>query len=89
MKRRICSYDMVEGPNESYVVTDDVGEVYLCNPRCLCIWAVLLATRPSLDEMIKNQRLRLRLPSMEEQSFEDISKLALWAAAHALHRDES
>ena len=89
MKRRICSYDMVEVPNESYVVTDDVGEIYLCNPRCLCIWAVLLATRPSLDEKIKEQTLILKLPSREEKRFEDFSGLALWATAHALRRAET
>ncbi len=89
MKRRICSYDMVEVPDESYVVTDDVGEIYQCNPRCLCIWAVLLATRPNLDEKIKGQSLRLKLPSREEKSFDDISALALWATAHALRRVEN
>ena len=89
MKRKICSYDMVEVPKESYVVIDEVGEIYLCNPRCLCIWAVLLATRPTLDEKIKNHKLKLQLPSTEEESFEDISDLALWATAHALRRAET
>ena len=50
MKRRICSYDMAAVPDDSYVVVDDGGEVYLCNGRCLCIWAVLLATKPGLEE---------------------------------------
>ena len=89
MKRRICSYDMVEVPNESYVVTDDVGEIYLCNPGCLCVWSVLLATRPSLDEKINEQTLILKLPSREEKSFDDLSALALWATAHALHRAQT
>ena len=40
MKRRICSYDLASVPEDGYVVTDDGGEIYLCNPRCLCIWAV-------------------------------------------------
>jgi hypothetical protein len=80
---------MAEVPNDSYVVSDDVGEIYLCGPRCLCIWAVLLATRPSLDEQIAKQTLTLKLPNTEEKSFDNISELALWATAHALRHAES
>jgi len=89
MKRRICSYDMVEVPDESYVVTDDIGEIYLCDSRCLCIWAVLLATKPNLDEKIKTQAVTLRLPNREEMTFDTISGLALWATSNALRRAES
>ena len=48
MKRRICSYDLAAVPEDGYIVTDDGGEIYLCNARCLCIWAVTL-WRPSRD----------------------------------------
>jgi hypothetical protein len=50
MKRQICSYDMVAVPSSSYTVTDAEGEMYLCNSRCLCIWAVMLVTKHNLPE---------------------------------------
>jgi len=87
MKRRICSYDMAAVPDDSYVVVDDGGEVYLCNARCLCIWAVILATRPALDEKLRTQRLLLKCPKGRETSFDSISSLALWATAQALGAD--
>jgi hypothetical protein len=59
MKRRICSYDMVEVPDESYVVSDGIGEISLCDSRCLCICAVLSATKPNLDEKTKIQAVTL------------------------------
>jgi hypothetical protein len=45
MKRQICSYDTVAVASSSYTVTDAEGEMYLCNSRCLCIWAVMLVTK--------------------------------------------
>jgi hypothetical protein len=50
MKRQICSYDMVAVPSGSYTVTDAEGDMYLCNSRCLCIWAVMLVTKHNLPE---------------------------------------
>jgi hypothetical protein len=84
MKRRICSYDLAAVPEDGYVVTDDGGEIYLCNARCLCIWAVLLATKPGLSEELKTRRLVLKVPSGEEFVFETIAGLARWASSHAL-----
>lgn len=63
MKRRICSYDLAAVPDDGYVVTDDGGEIYLCNARCLCIWAVSLATKPGLPEEVEARRLVLMVPT--------------------------
>jgi hypothetical protein len=84
MKRRICSYDLAAVPEDGYVVTDDGGEIYLCNARCLCIWAVSLATKPGLSEELKTRRLVLKVPAGEELVFETIAGLARWASSHAL-----
>lgn len=84
MKRRICSYDLAAVPEDGYVVTDDGGEIYLCNARCLCIWAVSVATRPGLSEELKARRLALKLPAGEDLVFETIIGLARWASSHAL-----
>ena len=84
MKRRICSYDLAAVPEDGYVVTDDRGEIYLCNARCLCIWAVLLATKPGLSEELKARKLVLKVPAGEELVFETIIGLARWASSHAL-----
>jgi hypothetical protein len=60
------------------------GEIYLCNARCLCIWAVTLATKPGLSEELKARRLVLKVPAGEELVFETIIGLARWASSHAL-----
>ena len=60
MKRRVCSYDIVEVPGDAYVVTDAEGELYLCNARCLCLWAMALATKPNLSPALKTQPLSWR-----------------------------
>jgi hypothetical protein len=84
MKRRICSYDLAAVPDDGYIVTDDGGEIFLCNARCLCIWAVSLATKPGLSEELKARRLVLQVPAGKELVFETITGLALWASSHAL-----
>ena len=84
MKRRICSYDLAAVPEDGYIVTDDGGEIYLCNARCLCIWAVSLATKPGLTEELKVRRLILKVPAGEELVFETITGLARWASSHVL-----
>ena len=40
MKRRVCSYDMFAVPDPSFVLKDTAGEMYFCNLRCFCVWAV-------------------------------------------------
>jgi hypothetical protein len=84
VKMRICSYDMAAVPEDSYVLKDDEGEIYLCNARCLCIWAVTLATKPGLSEELKNRKSVLGGPIGEEVAFETMIGLARWAAARAL-----
>ena len=41
---------MVAVPSSSYTVTDAEGDMYLCNSRCLCIWAVMLVTKHNLPQ---------------------------------------
>ena len=84
MKLRICSYDMAAVSEDGYIVTDERGEIYLCNARYLCIWAVKLATKPGVSEELKTRRLVLKVPAGEELVFETIIGLARWASVHAL-----
>ena len=87
MKRRVCSYHMVEVPGDAYVVTDAEGEAYLCNARCLCLWAMALATKPNLPPALKTQPLTLKPPHGDELAFASITALARWASTHALGTD--
>jgi hypothetical protein len=80
MNRRICSYDLAAVTEDGYVVTDDGGAIYFCTARCLCIWAVSLATKPGLTEELKARRLVLKVPAGEELVFETITGLARWAS---------
>ena len=50
LKRRICSYHMLEVRPDGYTLTETEGEMYFCNARCLCIWAVQLATHANLAD---------------------------------------
>jgi len=47
-KRRVCSFDMAEVSPEGYVLAEEQGEMYFCNARCLCLWAVHFVTNPRL-----------------------------------------
>jgi hypothetical protein len=49
-KRRICSYDMLEVHPDGYTLTETEGEMYFCNARCLCIWAVQCEFSASLRD---------------------------------------
>lgn len=84
MKRRSCSYDMAAVAEDGYTVTDERGEIYLCNARCLCIWSITQATKPGLSEELKARRLVLKVAAGEELVFETIIGLARWASSHAL-----
>jgi hypothetical protein len=75
---------MVAVRENGYIVTDDEGEIYLCNARCLCLWSMTLATRPGLPEEMKMQSLKLIKPNAEVLDFESLSELASWAATNAL-----
>ena len=61
-----------------------VGEIYLCNARCLCLWSMTLATKPELSEQIKMQPLKLNKSKSEDLEFESIVELAQWSAINAL-----
>jgi hypothetical protein len=74
----------VEVPKNAYIVTDDEGEVYLCNARCLSLWSMTLATTRNLSEEAKMQPLRLETPKAEMLDFPSLSTLAAWAATNAL-----
>jgi len=63
---------------------DRLNRSGFCNARCLCIWAVSLATKPGLCEDLKNWKSVLRAPTGEEVAFETMIGLAQWAASRAL-----
>ena len=87
-KRRICSYDMLEVRPDGYALTETEGEMYFCNARCLCIWAVQLATRPNLPEDRKLPAVQLTQPNGEQRTFADVAELAKWSVANALDVDK-
>jgi hypothetical protein len=89
MKKQICSYDMVAVPSGSYTVTDAEGEMYLCNSRCLCIWAVMLVTKHNLPESERDRSFVVTNPVGKKRSFDKLMDLAQWAAANALGKPES
>ena len=78
---------MVAVPSHSY--TDGEGDVYLCNPRCLCIWAVLLVTKSNLPEGVRERSFILTGPSGTRRSFDNLVELAQWAAAIAFGKPDS
>ena len=84
MKRRLCSYDMAEVPEQGFVLTDDGGEMFFCNLRCLCVWSVQLATRPVLSDEQRSGMYILNVPSNEGQRFTGIDQVARWAVDVAL-----
>jgi hypothetical protein len=75
MKRQICSYDMVAVPSNSYTVTDAEGDMYLCNSRCLCIWAVMLVTKHNLPESERDRSFVLTNPVGKKRSFDKLMDL--------------
>ena len=84
MKRRLCSYDMVEVPPEAFVLTDAGGEMYFCNLRCLCVWSIQLATRPNLSDLQRSSAYVLKTQSPEEHRFDSIRAVARWASDASL-----
>lgn len=84
VKRRICSNDMAEVPADAFLLDDGEGQMYFCNPRCLCLWAVALGTRFVLPEKQKTAVYILTSPEGSRRRFEGIEVLAQWTAAKAL-----
>lgn len=83
-KRRICSYDMLEVRPDGYTLTEAEGEMYFCNARCLCIWAVQLATRPNLADSRKLPSVQMTQPTGEQRTFADVGELAKWSVTNAV-----
>ncbi len=83
MLRRICSYDIVEVPANAYVLTDSGGDFYLCNERCLCLWAIqhATATRPN---NLEGESFVMTSPAGERRKFANLRELAMWSSANAL-----
>ena len=71
-------------PSSSYTVTDAEGDMYLCNSRCLCIWAVMLVTKHNLPESERDRSFVVTNPLGKKRSFDKLIDLAQWAAANAL-----
>jgi hypothetical protein len=84
LKGSVCSYDRVEVSEAAFVLNDGVGEIYFCNLRCFCIWAVQIATKPKLSEADKQGEFGLKTPEGEELHFSGIIQVAMWAALNAL-----
>jgi hypothetical protein len=88
MTRQICSYDMLAVPSHSYTVSDAEGEIYFCNSRCLCLWAMMLVTNPKLPETDREEALVMTLPDGKKRSFDTLVELAQWSAANAIAKPE-
>ena len=89
VKRRICSYDVVEVPQDCYVLREDGGEMYLCNPRCLFLWAGTFVTKPTSPDSRFSTPFQMTEPSGEIRQFGSLLSVAQWAAANALQGSET
>lgn len=88
-KCRVCSFDMVEVPPDGYVLAEEQGEMYFCNARCLCLWAVSFVTNPRRSKEQKMAPCELTLASGERRKFNDFVAVAQWGAANALQGDSN
>lgn len=84
MKRRICSYDIVEVPQDCYVLREEGGEMYFCNPRCLFLWAGTFVTKHTPADSKISTAFEMNEPSGQIRHFESLVSVAQWAAANAL-----
>ena len=64
-------------------------KMYFCNSRCLCLWSVMLVTKPNLPTDDREQRMVLILPDGKKRSFDKLIKLAQWSAANTIGTSES
>jgi hypothetical protein len=78
---------MVEVPPDGYVLAEEQGEMYFCNARCLCLWAVQFVLNPRRSEEQKRTACELTMPSGERRRFADFIEAAQWSAANALMGD--
>jgi hypothetical protein len=79
---------MLAVPSHSYTVSDAEGEIYFCNSRCLCLWAMMLVTNPKLPETDREEALVMTLPDGKKRSFDTLVELAQWSAANAIAKPE-
>jgi hypothetical protein len=42
--------DIAEVSSDGYVLAEEQGEMYFCNARCFCLWAVHFVTNPRRSE---------------------------------------
>jgi hypothetical protein len=80
---------MVEVTPHGYVLAEEQGEIYFCNARCLCLWAVQFVTNPRRSEDQKKIACELTMPSGERRRFADFMEAAQWSAANALRGDSN
>ena len=88
MKRRVCSYDMFEVPAHSFVLKDSIGEMYFCNLRCFCVWAVGLATRSNISEEVRTDAYSLTTSTGKQHQFSGIVAVARWATDAAFDQSD-
>lgn len=82
--RNFCSYDRLAVPGNGFVLDHDGEELYFCKLRCLCLWSVQVATRPTLSEADRRGTFLLHSLTQKELRFEGIVELARWSASSAL-----
>ena len=87
--RRICSHDIVRVPESCYVLNDGEGEMYFCNARCLCLWAVQFVTKAQRSEQDKAVAVEMITSGGEKRRFSHFLDLAQWSAANALFGTEN
>jgi hypothetical protein len=82
--RRLCSHDVVLVPENCYVLVESGGEMYFCNGRCLCLWAVQFVTKVGRSEEDKAVAVEMRTPDGAKRQFQNLIELAQLSAANAL-----
>jgi hypothetical protein len=50
---------MAEVPPEGYVLAEEQGEMYFCNARCRCLWALHFVTNPRRSKETEKDCLRI------------------------------
>jgi hypothetical protein len=64
---------MAEVSPDGYVLAEEQGEMYFCNARCFCLWAVHFATSSHRPEEQKSIACELTMPSGERRKFIDFT----------------
>lgn len=84
MKRRLCPYGMFEVADGAYFLSDSGGEMYFCNARCLCVWAVQLATRPASTIEKTSGGFFFIASTCTRINFKGMADVARWAVENSL-----